>query len=284
MRKLVVIVALTAAILDDTASTSRRPGLDRVRGGVVAFVRTPTEIAVAADSLTVAADDPSNTRTACKIFQIARSNLFIAEAGLDPEAAGGLNQIALVNRAHLSNKTIMATANAFAQMLTGPLVLELQRLKSDSEVDFARDFEGKEVIAMILYGFEKGIPLVYQREFIAYTARDGKISIRVDSMDCPGPLCPAAGVVGNVLSERNSERGRMKSGGISIDAADGAVPAVRRLVQRQIGDQANNQDASVRGPIDILRVTRLRATWIDHKEQCAAIFPYWRNGLDSGGK
>jgi hypothetical protein len=286
MWKLVVIIAVTAATFSGmpSAPTTNPPrSLDPVHGGTVAFLRTPTEIAIAADSLAVAPDDPSTTRSACKIFQIARSNLFIAGAGLDPEAVGGLNQIALINRAHLSNKTILATANAFAQAVRSPLVLELQRLKSDSEVNFARAFEGKAVIAMIFCGFEKRVSVVYQREFIAYTAQDGKISIRVDSMDCPGPLCAAEGIGGNILGERNLASGAIKPGGFSFDAAGEAAPAVRRLVQQQIDDQSNSRDPKARGPIDVLQITTLRATWVEHKERCAVIFPYWRNGLDGTG-
>jgi hypothetical protein len=247
MWRLVVILVLTAAILEGIPpGSTARPRLDPVYGGTVAFLRTPTEIAIAADSLSVAPDDPSITRSGCRIFQIARSNLFIAVTGFDAQAAGGLNQIALINRAHLSNKTILATANAFAQAVIGPLVLELQRLKSDSAVNYGRDFEGKPVIAIIFCGFEKGAPVVYEREFVAYTAQDGKISIRVDSMDCPGPLCETDGIGGNVLGQGSAAPDPIRSGRLSFDLADGAAASVRRLVQRRIDDQTNDDNQASR--------------------------------------
>ena len=276
-----MIVALAAASIP--SGSMARPGLDPDYGGTVAFLRTPTDIAIAADSLAVAPDDPSITRSGCKIYQIGRSNLFIAVAGFDPQAAGGLNQIALINRAHLANKTILATANAFAQSVIGPLVIELQRLKSDSAVNYGRDFEGKPVIAIIFCGFEKGVPVVYQRQFIAYTPRDGKISIRVDQMDCPGPLCETDGIGGNVLGEMGIGSGSVTSASLSFDLADGSTASVRRVVQRRIEDQAKDRYPGARGPIDLLHITRLRATWIEHKDECGSIFPYWRNGLNGMG-
>jgi len=253
-------------------------------GGYVAFIRTPTEIAVAADSLAVAIDDPSITRSACRIIQIGRSNLFIAAAGLDPQATGVLNQVAIVTRAHMANKTILATANAFAQSATGPLVLELERQKSDSPENYARYFEGKTVISMIFCGFEKHIPVVSQREFSAFTAPDGKISIRVDSMDCPGPLCEAGGMGGGVLRERTMGSAATDSGSGPFKGTDAPESAARSLVQRQIDDQAGSRSPKAGGPVDVLRITSLRANWVEHKEHCGSLFPYWRNGFDGTSK
>jgi hypothetical protein len=280
MWKPITIVACAAAFcwgLPSTSMTGSRP-LGPVRGGIVAFLRTPTEIDVAADSAAIEPGEPSTNRPACKILQIGRSNLFIAVAGLNPEAAGGVNQITLINRAHRSSKSILATADAFVQSVKGPLVLELERLKLDSAINYAHDFEGKAVIAIIFCGFERHVPVVCQREFFADTARDGKISIRVGSMDCPGALCQESGTASGLLSETGAARDAGKKEMVSFDTAEPAA-AVRRLVQKQIDDQSDDVHSRARGPIDVLRITGLRATWLERKEQCGVIFPYWRNGL-----
>ena len=155
------------------------------RGTTVAYIRTPTEIAVAADSKSIAAENASIVGTFCKIRQIEETNLFVAIAGLGPCCGPGSDYVADIAQTYKTQQTIKATAKAFGKSIIPHLLSKLEMLRSDPRVNYSRDYEGKRALEILFFGFEDQIPILYQWEFVAVSSLAGRIQIQPTYWECP---------------------------------------------------------------------------------------------------
>lgn len=253
--------------------TSTVTGQTSYYGSTVAYFRTPTEIVVGADSIAVATQDHSIKGTTCKIIQIESSNLFIAMVGLCPYASADFNYIPEVIQAYHFEKTIKGTADIFSNKIIIPLIQKLKKLRDDPRVDYASDFEGKAVVSIIFFGFEKNIPVVCQREFVATTSPIGKIEIHLNGLDCPGDCTNK--ITGNILGERDAVKNAMSANPKSFNTKTASVTAiVEKIIQTEIDYFQDKKPCKVGPPISILRITKHGAQWKKHKPPCQELKSY----------
>ena len=94
--------------------------------------------------------------------------------------------------------------------------------------------------------------------------------INVTKMDCPGLLC-ADGMGGNVLGESKAIKEYMANNPASFNINSGPTFLVRKFLQIEIDDQQDKVPRKVGPPIDIIKVTKDGAEWIEHKKECPEI-------------
>ena len=109
-------------ILVSASLVSQQPA----SGSTVAFIRTPTEIVVGADSVALAVQDASMVLSFCKITQIG--DMFIAMVGLGPDSNGESIVISTAREARSRGGKILDAANTFTETIITPLPKSLNKL------------------------------------------------------------------------------------------------------------------------------------------------------------
>ncbi len=266
-------LTLIPGLLFSILVASNVTGQTSFYGSTVAYIRTPTEIVVGADSIMVAAEDPSMKGTACKIIQIESSNLFIAMVGLCPYASADFNYIPEVIQAYHSKKTIKGAADTFSKNIIIPLTKKVKNLRDNPRVNYARDFEGKAVVSIMFFGFEKNIPVVCQREFVAITSPTNKIEIHLNHLDCPGDCNNK--VAANILREHDAVKKAMAMNPQSFNIKTSGVTAiVEKIIQTEIDYFKGKEPCKVGPPISILQITKNGAQWKKYEPPCHEIQSY----------
>jgi Proteasome subunit len=230
-------------------------------GSTVVAIRTPSEIYVGADSKLVAYGDIKIEQSMCKIRQV--DSLFFAHTGLIGDAAGRFNVAETVIKAHRYGHSISATVQAFEKMVVGPLIKTLQQFKRDQPDYYTKYLQAHSHFSIIFFGLENETPVVYSRYFNAKDSTDGSIKVDIQRKDCPGN-CPT-GMTYIFLGEQEAIS-KFLDGNPHYSSV-GWVPTIRKLIEIEIADKPD----FVGYPIDIIRVDKKAAEWIQRKKKCPDI-------------
>jgi hypothetical protein len=244
---------------------SRLLGQDAFTGTTVAFFRTPTAIAVAADSIAVSIENPRKIKTQCKIIQIENSNFFVGIAGLSPFDGSDFNYIQEIIGEYRLTGTIRDTAYAVSKNIIVPLTKKMKAIHADPKVDWGHDWQGKPAVGILFFGFEKGVPVAYERDFVSLLDKMGRIVIEApEPLDCPGNLC-ANGEGGHVTGFLEEARAKYPTFNIKETPIAGVV---ENIVQAEIDFYKGKKIKKVGPPISVLqidasfRLDRGEARWI----------------------
>jgi hypothetical protein len=234
-------------------------------GTTIVAIRTPSEILVGADSkMTAVSDklDDAHAGLTCKIIQI--DNLFFAPAGLLQDTWGTFSVASIVGKARQVGGTIQDTANLFESMLLRPLTGILDQLRREHPIYYQQKLEGKPAVQVLFFGFEKDIPIFCTRYFTTVSSPDGTISNRVDRLDCPGNDCPT-GMTYAFLGEHDALDQFLDEN--QHYSRNGWVTTINKLIEIEAAAEPN----FVSLPIDILRIDKNGAQWIQRKAECPEI-------------
>ena len=235
-----------------------------VRATTIVIARSPTEIVIGADSKVTDTFGNDLNKRACKIRQIG--NLFIAFEGLEIDRTTGFNLPDISSAALKLKPTASAAekADILTGFLTSRLSVELLHVKNHDPETYVRKVAGGQMfLRIVIAGFEKGYPLLFVRSFRGLEISAQKIGVTVVSEDCLGG-CPD-GVVTRFLGETEAIEGLAEESPDFWKA--GLSDGVRKLIETEIAARSEY----VGPPIDILRIDRSGAQWIQRKPECAPI-------------
>ena len=154
-------------------------------GTAIAAIRTPSGVAIAADSRVV--DQHGRRRPdTCKI-RIAGDTVF-AVHGMSSHGSG-LDLFALASDAARSAPDLRSASDEIAARARGPIRTALASLRETDPGVFERYALGKAPAGVVLARYEKeGAALSYVR----FTLRDpdGALKVEAEIRDCPGRDCP----------------------------------------------------------------------------------------------
>lgn len=224
------------------------PGLvaqDNYRGTTVAWMRTPTQIAVAADSIGVAIDDPFKTKPQCKILKMEEGRFYVGIAGISPS-----DYIERAVEDYRKTKTLRNAVSEFSADIIRPLKENLRTVRRNPKVDWESDYERKTAVSFVFFGFEGGIPVAYQREFVAFTDNQGSIQIKKpEETDCHGNIC-SDGIGGGVIGGWKAAKAKTPTFSIK----DNPATIVENIVQAEIDFYKGRKIKKVGPPISVLQI------------------------------
>jgi len=234
----------------------------------IAILRTPDEIVAAADSKQTIEVLPGfvSSRDVCKIHKI-RDHFYFAVAGyrgvVDPltgKAADGISTVEqAVLRSYKADRSIRENVDVSERSVASFLVKNLGDLQRENPEHFKRNFSILSKTDVAFFGIESEVMVVHHLQFRAHD--EPQIKIITTRWVCPGD-CEDPTVTPFFLGEMyamqiywtetrfNKNDGLAKNAAALVDAAVAANPK------------------AVGGPIDILRITREKSSWIMVKPEC----------------
>jgi hypothetical protein len=240
----------------------------------IAFIRTPDEIVVAADSkqtIDVMLPGFVSSRDVCKIHKL-RDNFFFAAAGyrgvVDPltgKAAdtprGGIFTVEqAVLRSHKADLSVRENIDLWERSIASFLAKNLGERQRNNPEHFKRNFPILSKSDVVFFGIERELMFMHHLQFRAQD--EPQVTIIATKRMCPGD-CEDPTFVPIFLGERDAMETKYLTE-TRFSKNDGLAKNTQALVDAAI---AANPKA-VGGPIDILRITREKSSWIMVKPEC----------------
>jgi hypothetical protein len=239
----------------------------------IAILRTPDKIVAAADSkqtIDVLLPGFVSSRDVCKIHKI-RDHFYFAAAGyrgvVDPltgKAAetpqGGISTVEqAVFRSHKADLSIRENVDIFQRSVASFLVNNLGVRQRTNPEHFKRNFSILSQTDVVFFGIEREVMVVYHLQFRAQD--EPQVRIIATRRMCPGD-CEDPTLAPFFLGETDPMQMYWTETRVKKDS--GLAKEAEALVYAAI---ATNPKA-VGGPIDILRITRKKSSWIMAKPEC----------------
>lgn len=241
----------------------------------IVAVRNNDEIVIGSDSKTtltpagIGVGGQGNI-SKCKIVQAG--NLFFASAGsagtgtvglrgdVDPEY--DLKEI--IAEELRGNGRISDKVSSLEKVLAANLIMIAEEARRDNAAFFLARFARYPVHTFIVGGLDEGELVLMVRTFRLMISPSGSLSFEIGRFTCPGD-CQQTGIT---ILEGQTEaiRKYLLQHTLYLYYAD-PVTAVRDLVGLEIAEAPS----SVGPPIDILRLTKKGAEWIQRKPLCPDI-------------
>lgn len=240
----------------------------------IALIRTPDEIVAAADSkqtVDVLLPGFVSSRDVCKIHKI-NDRFYFAVAGyrgvvnyLTGKAAdasqGGIYTVEhAVLRSYKADLSIRENVDGFERSIAAFLLKSLGERQRQSPEYFKRNFSILSISDVVFFGIEEEVLVVYQLLFRAQA--EPQVTITPTRWTCPGD-CQDLTRVPVFLGETDAMQTKYRRE-MRFNKDDGLPKKAAALVDAAM---AANPKA-VGGPIDILRITREKSSWIQVKPEC----------------
>jgi hypothetical protein len=129
---------------------------------------------------------------------------------------------------------------------------ELSDLKINSPTNFSQWFDNLRHASVIIFGLQNGSLFIYHSD---------RVRVQVKRHDCPGKSCPPSGEIGMVFYGHSAGLDEYyrnkKPSQIDWDWVKKAMESAIEAEPRFVGP-----------PIDIIRINKTGARWVQVKEQC----------------
>jgi hypothetical protein len=239
----------------------------------IAILRTPDEIVAAADSkqtIDVLLPGFVSSRDVCKIHKI-RDHFYFAAAGyrgvVDPLTGkatdtpqGGIFTVEqAVLRSHRADLSMRENVDVFQRSVASFLEKNLGERQRNNPEYFKRNFSILSKSDVVVFGIEHEVMVVHHIQFRAQDEPQVRI-IATRSM-CPGD-CEDPTLAPLFLGERDAMQMHWTETQFKKD--DGLPKNAEALVEAAIATNPKG----VGGPVDILRITREKSSWITVKPEC----------------
>ena len=241
----------------------------------IVAVRNNDEIVIAADSKTTlttvgASVGEPESIAKCKIVQAG--NLFFASAGsagIGPvEFFGNLDPLfnlkEVIAEGLAGEGRIVDRVNNLEKVLTINLANIAEKARQDNAAFFLERFVKYPIHTLIVAGLDNEELVLMVRTFKLIISPSGSISFEIRRFVCPGD-CQGSFVT-IFLGQTEAIRRYLQEHEYFLYYTDPAT-AVRNLVELEI----SKEPSFVGPPIDILRLTRDGAEWIQKKSLCTDI-------------
>lgn len=236
-------------------------GCTSLVASTVVAARNSDEVVLAADSKLTHFDDRQRVDVKCKIFSCGA--FFVGMTG--PE---GVNDVVdfrpqlLLKEACRTGKTSEAMKRRFEQILRPRYTRFLAGLKRVNPEFYAYGVQSQQFfVNLVMVGFENGMPFIRSVNF--YSPLDGsaeflarvETSSQIRNLELGDIDYVTAGVDGDIKEWARTQKSLWRLG---------LVEAARFLVLHQMMAKSD----IVGPPIDILRITKDGARWIQRKPEC----------------
>lgn len=230
----------------------------------IVAVWNPRETVIAADSkegLVSLADGTRQDRIACKIYRFG--SLFYAYSGtIATHSQSGFDARLLIEKALSKGKFVSGKAQGFEDTVTAPLLKALEMVRQDNLAYFERELLKGNPLQLLIAGIEDGKAVMSVRGFKIISGHSAPIQLQTTRIDCPQDCAPQGKYV--LLGEHNAID-RFLSNPANNDIWNhGLISAASFLVSLEIFGTPQ----TVGPPVDILRITRTGAEWIQKKPEC----------------
>ncbi len=237
------------------------PALPVAHATTIAGIRTPEQVAIAADSLgTARANRIETNKPACKIFSV--NDTAFAVSGMTKAQPGDFDAVELIAGILGRRDTLSESADDIADRLTSMLVSYLGQLKQTNPSLYAKSLEGEygDITSILLAAYEGGRPVAIGMSFRGSEDPGGQIRIAANRVSCPGD-CPN-GVMYFLLGERGPiDRYIAEHGKDRLLPAESGAPFLVQLV-------IDAGSKRVGPPVDVLVVDKHGVSWTARKEGC----------------
>ncbi len=241
----------------------------------IVAVRNDNEIVIGADSKTMLTGgdgsrlEPESIEK-CKIVQVG--NLFFASAGsagigsveffgnTDPE----FNMKEAIAKGLGGKGDIADKVKKLERVLVGNLTQIAEKARQDNAAFMLKRFVNQPIHTVLIAGSDNNDLVLMVRTFNLIVSPSGYLSFEIGRYSCPGD-CREPSIA---IFEGKTEaiRNYLQENGYFLNSMDPAI-AVRDLV----GLEISKEPSSVGPPVDILRLTRKGAEWIQRKPLCPDI-------------
>jgi hypothetical protein len=241
----------------------------------IVAVRNNDEIVIGADSMTTltgAYDDVREPKgvVTCKIVQAG--GLFFASAGsagIGPVAPRGsvdpeFNVKELIARGLRGDGKISEKVRTLEKVLVLNLAQIAEKVRQNNPAFFLQRFVGHPAHTIIIAGVEDEELVLMARTFTLIVQPSGSLSFEVGRFRCPGD-CHASFI--SLFEGQTGAIMKYLRGNDNFLYHTEPAVAVRDLVEMEISDEPS----TVGPPVDILRLTRRGAQWIQRKSLCPDI-------------
>ncbi|HYA26566.1 MAG TPA: hypothetical protein VEE82_01075, partial [Thermodesulfovibrionales bacterium] len=241
----------------------------------IVAVRNNDEIVIAADSktiLTPVGDSVGEPESVAKCKIVQAGNLFFASAGsagigsveFDGNVDSVFNLKEVIAKGLAGEGRIVDKVNNLEKVLVITLAQIAEKARQDNVAFFMERFIKYPIHSVIIAGLDNEELVLMVRTFKLIISPSGSLSFEIGRFACPGD-CQAPFVT---IFEGQTEAIRkfLQENEYFLYYTDPTI-AVRNLVELEV-----SKDPSFVGPpIDILRLTREGAEWIQRKSLCRDI-------------
>ncbi len=231
----------------------------------VVCIRSADSIVIAADSMLAVkgGDNAGKPRSECKIVQAG--GMFFSMTGFVKDPARPYDAVRIVSEALKRDEDFAGSASSVAEAVKEGLRDEVAKLRAEAPELYEKfiKVEKGTLLEILLAGFEEGTPKMTLLGFKQVSSPSGELAITVERVACPGS-CDPQGVNAFFLGDRRAIDNYLKSG-----KADWRSPekSAKLLVELVIDAHTPN----VGPPVDVLRIDKEGARWIERKAECPDI-------------
>jgi len=234
-------------------------------GTSIVAIRSPEAVAIAADSrLTVKYGTGHEiTGNECKIFQSGR--IFFSCSGFYKDPARSFDVISIASNLLRLGGPFGTLSDKAAAAIVNGLQTELLKIKSDDPALYEKYFGDKTatVLKILFAAFEDGTPNVAVYDIRRVVTHSGEVSFGYERKSCPGD-CNINDTVAYFMTDMRPILEYLKNEKLTIMSPE---EMARFLVEMVIRAHTPNTGP----PIDVLRIDKNGAQWIEHKMECPEI-------------
>lgn len=240
----------------------------------IVAVRNNDEIVIGADSKTTlisafSVEDPKGI-SKCKIVQTG--NIFFASAGsvgIGPAGVPGniepaLDMREIVAKGLEGEGRIADKVDGLEKILVASLSQIAEKARQENAVFFMERFAKYPIHSVIVVGLDNEELVLLVRTFTLIISPSGSLSFDIGRFACPGD-CPESFII--IFAGQTGAIRQYLQKNMYFRSHTDFTTAVRDLVELEI----SKEPSFVGAPVDILRLTKQGAEWIQRKSLCPDI-------------
>jgi hypothetical protein len=257
MKRFIPLAVFLLVLTYPSISLSQRD----IHGTAIFAVRTPNEIAVAADSRAIGANGLPTLTPVCKIRQI--ENIFLVAYGLYEESQSGYNLWKIIERVGKGFNTVSSMAHSFETYMRSPLEKALQQIRVTNPEFYKEKCMKRPPVGVIFFGIEDDALVFRHRKVTVYDPASANIWIDMIKEDCPGAGCLDGSMAIAVAEDQEMDAlSRLK---LNFNSDLNLV----ELAKIFVADAISKNPIKYGPPIDIVRLNKSQTQWIQRKSECA---------------
>jgi hypothetical protein len=228
--------------------------------------RTPSKVVVGADSKLVKIDFAIDNDgkeyqirkegIKCKIRQTG--NTFYAISGLDLPSIDNF-----VEESCKSGQSFAEKSERFTNLISKPLASALEKIRLQNPEFYKERFMGKPSLQIVLFGIENSVPSYRVIDLIAKNSLSEPVHLEQQVTSNPGTLATqsSTSIMGYAAA--------IEKLNLTEDFWEGldTIEGIKKLITIESTEESEN----VGGAIDIIRLTKSGAKWVQRKTECPDI-------------
>lgn len=233
----------------------------------IVALRSPDSVVIAADSLltirnTAGADI---RKSECKIFQ--SGDLFYSFSGFYKDPARAFDVSSLVSEILRQGGSFDAVSERAAQGVVDAMKGDLQRIKGEYPALYEKYFGNATgpLLQLLFATYRDGVPRIAVYDIMEAAGSSAEIVLRYGRRSCPGD-CRTQDTTAYFMTDMRPIENFLKHNKLVSRSPEDTAKFLVELV-------INAHTPFTGPPVDVLRIDRSGAAWVEHKPQCPDIAP-----------